>query len=87
MFSGEKSRESSWRVISEIGDHIPPIAGCYLKHTRNVLLADSILYFFFISTLAVKKANHFLFKGFLAQLTRSNFDKVQLEIIPLYLKY
>ena len=89
MFSGEKSRETSWRVISEIGGRIPPITGCYLKHMRNVLLADSFLYLFFfsISTLAVKKANHLLFKGFLAQLTRSNFCKVQFEMIPLYLKY
>ena len=59
MFSGKKSRESSWRVISEVGDLIPPITGLYLKHKKNVQLADSILYFFF--TLAVKKANHLLF--------------------------
>ena len=43
MFSGKKSRETSWLVISEVGDLIPPITGLYMKHIKNVQLANSIL--------------------------------------------
>ena len=47
MFSGEKSRETSCGVIIETGSSIPPITGFYLKHMRNIRLADSIFLVFF----------------------------------------
>ena len=71
MFSGEKSRETSWVVIIEIGRHIPLITGIHEK-----CQGGGFYFVVFFFTLAVKKANHFLFKGIFAELTRSNFDIV-----------
>ena len=70
-------------MISEVGGRIPPTTGFYLKHEKCLACG---FYFVVSFTLAVKKRIIRFFKDIFGQLTRSNFDKVQFEIIPLYSK-
>ena len=58
--------------------------GFYLKHIKKCLARGFYLVVSF--PLAVTKRIICFFKDIFAKLTRSNFDKVQFELIPLYSK-